>query len=221
MPEDPAGRKGEVVRCDFVQRLLLHDITWELGMPRKFLYFPFTNFREDSVMRDIKSRYIKKYGEDVALADSRSSLESIEDEEMLIIAAHGSNAKPDRSSLWLERTGGTWDSITANKLAENLAKRGLRKTHRYLKLVSCYGAGDLRVTTGFSTVATRNFEEFTIEEFGTTTKCFASVFAKALGLGGYNQVKVKAYPGKVFNDAQREVKVTGSGFYNPSSPLPR
>ena len=144
---------------------------------------------------------------------------------MFIIAAHGCIEENGRQCLWNQKSGGEWESITANDLAIKLFAQGLKKHHKFMKLISCYGAGLIKVKTDPTTMSTRNFNDFLIEEeIGTTKTCFAAVFASALGQLGYNDVRVKAYPGQVFNDSsiplwenlQREVKVQGSGFYSPS-----
>jgi len=188
---------------------------------RKWLYFPFQDISHDAEMPGNRKRYEEKYGERLIVkqkGDPRC-LADIHDDEMLIIAGHG---LPDKSAIGVTDHAGvkhdikisspeinvtfhsvkpTQITITANDLAKELDETAeLPKTHIYIKLITCGGAGMVAVDDNTKSKGKNGVTTdipIVPNSHQHMTECLASVLAKALGLRGYTQVLVKGYPGFV------------------------
>jgi hypothetical protein len=187
-------------------------------MARKWLYFPFKDISKDTSMPQNKQRYEEKYGEQLTVAFKGDALGAIKDDEMLIIAGHG---LPNLAEIGVTAYEGpaiaawilqkpTQITTTANDLADELVAAKLPLTHKYIKIITCGGAGMVSVNDGKATVADGKVTAIDVVLHTHETDCLGSVLAKALGQKGYAGIMVKAYPGFVnATGAKKSVSVEG------------
>jgi hypothetical protein len=187
-------------------------------MARKWLYFPFKDISKDTSMPQNKLRYEEKYGEDLSIAFKGDSLRTVQNDEMLIIAGHG---LPKMAKIGVTTETGlaigpidlispTQITTTANDLADELLAAKLPVTHKYIKLITCGGAGMVSVDDAKAKVVDGKVTAVDVVLHTHDTDCLGSVLAKALGQKGYDNIMVKAYPGFVnATGAVKSVSVEG------------
>lgn len=202
-------------------------------MPKKWLYFPFDDVSQDPTMPGNRQRYETKYGQNLTVVGKGQPLNLVGDNDMFIIAGHGLPNKSDigvttekGTTLDLGKFGGMFKQVTmtfshgkqermtADDLADQLATGTgpLPLTHKYIKLITCGGAGMVTVDEAKATFdSTNTATAIPVTAHSHETDCLASVLAKALGLRHYNQILVKGYPGFVnAMGAQKKVTVEAS-----------
>ncbi|MGH2390957.1 MAG: hypothetical protein ACRDIE_22380, partial [Chloroflexota bacterium] len=190
----------------------------EYQMAHKWLYFPFDDVSNDPTMPGNRQRYESKYGQDLTVVGKGQLLSLVGDNEMFIIAGHG---LPNSSRIGITTELGTkldlgkffgnvktvtmtfaqstQVSVTADDLADQLLLSHLPPSHKYIKLITCGGAGMAAVDEAKAQYGADKKTPTAIPVTGHSheTDCLASVLAKALGLRGYRGVMVKGYPGFV------------------------
>jgi len=201
---------------------------------RKWLYFPFKDITQDPTMPGNKDRYEKKYGDRLIVRQKGelASLADVHDDEMLIIAGHGLpnssrigiTTDPGKKKQFVISSGETvvftevsptQATITANDLADELlVEAKLSQTHKYIKLITCGGAGMVRADDANVTWDEKRqvtAAPIVANSHEHMADCLASVLAKALGQRGYKNVMVKGYPGFVgAMEQQKRVLVEGA-----------
>jgi hypothetical protein len=178
-------------------------------MSHKWLYFPFKDISNDPTMPGNQKRYEDKYGTGVTVLMKGARLMYVKEQDMLIIAGHG---LPNSGKIGVTTEQGisfevlgktvwvkdpTEQTMTANDLAEEIADAKLPKNHKYIKLITCGGAGMVAVDDAKATIDTGKVTAVSVTAHSHGADCLASVLAKALGLKGYQSVMVKGYPGYV------------------------
>ncbi len=187
-------------------------------MATKCLYFPFTDISRDSTMPQNRARYESKYGGGLKVRFKGDPLHDVKDDEMLIIGGHG---LPDSSKIGVSVDAGvtilgvqvrspTMVTMTANDLAAELAAAGLPTTHKYIKLITCGGAGIVAVDDKRATIANGRVTGLPVARHNHVAECLGSVLAKALGQRHYEDILVKAYPGFV-NGTQNDKMLVVEG----------
>ncbi|MGH7121068.1 MAG: hypothetical protein ACREFP_19115 [Acetobacteraceae bacterium] len=199
-------------------------------MPHKWLYFPFDDVSQDKTMPGNRQRYETKYRQNLTVVGKGQLLSLVGDNDMFIIAGHGL-PNSSRIGVTTEKgtsfdlgllggiakrvtmtfSHGTQVSITADDLADQLLLAHLPPSHKYIKLITCGGAGMAAVDETKATYDPGKPQKSETLTFIPVTghshedDCLASVLAKALGLRGYGAVLVKGYPG--FVDAMGQQKM--------------
>ncbi|MGH7066578.1 MAG: hypothetical protein ACREFO_08765 [Acetobacteraceae bacterium] len=129
-------------------------------MAKKWLYFPFDDVSKDPTMPGNRQRYETKYEQNLTVVSKGQPLNLVGDNDMLIIAGHG---LPNSSRIGVTTeqgtklelgllggiakrvtmtfSHGTQVSVTADDLADQLASALLPWPHKYIKLITCGGAG--------------------------------------------------------------------------------
>ncbi len=182
-------------------------------MARKWLYFAFDDISQDPTMPGNCKRYEEKYGADLTVVMKGESLSLVESDDMLIIAGHG---LPHTSDIAITTGPATKKShkilgipaqttMTANDLADQLKKSGLPIKHKYIKLLTCGGAGMVAVDDENAKIDNGKVTAITVSKHIHEHECLASVLAASLGKRDYNDVRVKGYPG--FVDATKQQKM--------------
>lgn len=174
-------------------------------MPKKWLYFPFSDISKDTTMPQNRKRYEDKYGQDLTVRFKGSQLNDVGDDDMLIIAGHGLpnssligiGTEETVSILGITFSRPTQVTMTANDLAQELVDANLPRTHRYIKLITCGGAGMVAVDDAKATIANNVVASVPVVNHSHQSDCLASVLAKELGRMLYGNVMVKGYPGFV------------------------
>ena len=171
----------------------------------KWLYFPFKNIDNDPTMPRNLKRYQDKYGANLTVRRLGNLLLDVPDDDMLIIAGHGL-PKDSRIGVTVIEDSlfgtlfskTTQETLTANDLAKLLMRSGLPSGHRYLKTISCGGAGmavaddtNVRMDSSGGKVM-----ELPLKEV-KSVDCFASVLSQAMRELGYYRLLVRGYPGFV------------------------
>lgn len=188
----------------------------------KYLYFPFQDdISYDPTMPANKARYEKKYGTGLRVVQYPGSLAQVQNDEMLIVAGHGLPGNKniglsvdDPATPNLERAGRFLGGhrprtlqvkMEANDLADRISQAGLNKAHRFIKLITCGGAG-MAIADDASVVWKTTAPNKKIEDLAsislasvTTADCLASVLAKAMAQPGrdFTRLLVRGYPGFV------------------------
>jgi hypothetical protein len=117
----------------------------------------------------------------------KKPLANIEDDSTLLINAHGdwtANVLEVQTKSKYFSTDRGWVTITADDLAYQLMFDGLPKTHKRIRLVSCYGGG-------------LNPED-QISDRSQAAAPFAKVLATILGVWRYSSIVVGGYCGAVW-----------------------
>jgi hypothetical protein len=205
----------------------------------KYLYFPFQNDIDyDPSMPSNKKRYADNYGNNLQVIQYPGSLAQVQNDETLIVAGHGlpGNGKiglsiDDPGTPLMERAGRFLGNhrpktlqvtLQTNDLADRISQAGLNKGHKYIKLITCGGAG-MAVADVNSIVwkdANVPMNGRKIEDVSSiflasvsTADCLASVLAKAMAQPGRNftRLLVRAYPGFVdANGVQKFLRLESS-----------
>jgi hypothetical protein len=198
----------------------------------KWLYFPFKDISADPVMPENLKRYQKKYGANGLIVRQFGDgyfLDRVGDDDMFIVAGHGA---PEDERIGVSvKAGGFFgmfgqtvqESITANDLADMLYDWGLPRSHKYIKTISCGGAGMATAADAQArALGQDDAQELVVVPLKAvnSTNCFASVFAKAMFKRGYWQILVRGYPGfvnamelqKMLTMESEDQGSTGRGF---------
>jgi len=192
-------------------------------VPRIYLYFPFTNWEEDSVLKnDVKG--FKKVGLEFELAErsTEKCLAPVNDDDLLIISGHGGVGSANISMVGA--TGRV--RLPASSLADLLATDGLPKTHQSILLITCYGGGMSSITSAEGNADLSGSEQSSVPSKAASTRvaaknlelisnkageCLASILAKGLGMKGYYSILVGGWPG-AFATASSATSGTASVF---------
>jgi hypothetical protein len=151
-------------------------------MPKVYLYFPFTNYKEDKTLaKDVTNLRDKGVQFELLERVGAKPLQVVEDDDLLMIAAHGDLAV----NVLACYAGQSEETLTANDLADQLEKGGLPKTHQSILLLTCFASGahvwDQRAKTGYFA----NRDE----------TCLSSIVAKSLAKRRYFSILVGGYAG--------------------------
>jgi hypothetical protein len=167
-------------------------------MAKIWYYYAFKNSEEDPgvLAGPDYFRQTKLTFEVIPRTGVLQPLTVVADDDLLIIDAHGSAARPSELSLC---TKDGLKSMTASDLAAQLSTDGLKKTHQAILLVTCEAGGTSTFKSGASPGAGGDVKatNLTIAR-NKTDECLASVLAKALGMKGFFSILVGGFPG-VFN----------------------
>jgi hypothetical protein len=184
------------------------------------LYFPFKDITADPSMPLNLKRYKDKYADRLTVRQlgDGNRLDNVGDDDMFIIAGHGlPNDNRIGVSVKYDSPVGSIlaffgqtreETITANDLANILMGSGLPKGHKYIKTLTCGGAGMATADTANARFNSTNTKvlDLPLKEV-KSENCFASVLAIAMRERDYYQLLVKGYPGFV-NATELEKTVT-------------
>jgi hypothetical protein len=195
----------------------------------KWLYFPLPNdIKDDPTMPANKKRYEDKYNKwfeerKLEVVQYPGSLDKVQIEDTLIVAGHGlpgneniglsvdnpNTPMQERIERFVGRHRPNTMQVTlqANDLADRISQAGLKKEHKYIKLITCGGAG--MAVADMNSIVLKQGVEKGKETIGdvvsislasvNTANCLASVLAIAMAQQprGFTQLLVRGYPGFV------------------------
>lgn len=172
-----------------------------------YLYFAFTNYKDDIQHVMTRKRYEKKYGKSSGNKHGEKNkhvflyrkqglihrdptpLRVVEQDDVLIIMGHGGKDETNKICVKQKTKGGKvqYEFKTQDQLAAQLEAEGLSKNHKVIKLISCYAGGASSIDSDNNQFIDANPDK----EF------FAQLLAKALGRRGYRNIVVGGYAGTV------------------------
>lgn len=167
-------------------------------MAKIYFYYAFRNSEDD--MRILKnSEYLQQTGlifEVIARTGVVKPLAVVTDDDLLIIAAHGSTDDPGNLSLG---TANGLQKMSASELADQLSSDGLKATHQSILLVTCEGGGNSTLKAGkFADPTGKVLASDIVVTKNKMGECLASIVGKAMGMKGYFSILVGGFPG-IFN----------------------
>jgi len=173
----------------------------------KWLYFPFKDISADPTMPKNLKRYQGKYGANLTVRQFGDGelFNDVGDDDMFIVVGHGLPGNENIGvSVKAEGLAGFFGktvqvTITANTLADMLMIGGLPYSHKYIKTISCGGAG-IAIADDANVRLDRTGQKVTgmpLKEVKSQSDCFACVLAKAMAQRKYWRLLVRGYPGFV------------------------
>jgi hypothetical protein len=169
-------------------------------MAKIWLYIPFSDMSDDKTIRELAID-LEKSGMDFDVVKDDAGgkfLATVADDDLLLLGAHG---LANYNSVFVHGANGR-EFLGANPLASRIAAAGLSAKHESVLLLTCSGGGESVITAdaGLSSVpstALKIDHGPAARDAMAPYKCFASVFAKALGLRHYSNILVGGFPGDV------------------------
>lgn len=158
-PQQPPGTfNADGEKNEYVIRKTACAITWGAGPPEEA--------SETSV-----------YANAIAAPTGKGPLSIVKEKDLLVVNGHG-NPK-GRSVCYEDKPAGKTWRVMYHKLAEMMKADGLPATHRFVKLLLCFGGGDANASPSLSPLA-----------LAPATNEFAKMLAISLRKLGYAKIVV-------------------------------